>query len=119
MKRLMLFAIGLVFLFTTSVFAQAPATPTDEMKATVKQEAVDTKAAVNKMAAERKAAAEKRAADKKAAIEKKAAEKKAKGFWRLSKLQQRILRDRDMPQSHKKRQGHNSPAFFYEMTITV
>lgn len=76
MKRLMLFAIGLLFLFTTSVFAQTPAAPAEEMTGAVKQEAVDTKAAAEKKATEKKEAAEKKVTDTKAAAEKKTDEMK-------------------------------------------
>ena len=61
MKRLALLVIGLVFLFTTSVFAQAPpAAPAPEptakeVKATEKKDAADKKAGEKKEAAEKKA----------------------------------------------------------------
>jgi len=76
MKRLALLVIGLVFLFTTSVLAQAPpAAPAPEPTAK-EVKATDKKDAAEKKAADKKAAKKKKAADKKAAKKKKAADKK-------------------------------------------
>jgi hypothetical protein len=82
MKRLALLVIGLVFLFTTSVFAQAPpaapapAPMTKEDKAAEKKD-VQEKKASKKKAKQKKAAAKKKAGEKKEAAEKKADQKKA------------------------------------------
>ena len=77
MKRLALLVIGLVFLFTTSVFAQAPpAAPAPEPTAK-EVKATEKKDAAKKVKAEKKAAAKKAKAEKKAAAKKEADEKKA------------------------------------------
>ena len=84
MKRLVLLVIGLVFLFTTSVFAQAPAAkPGEPAKPAVAAEkkadakAVDVKAAPEKDTNPAAAAAEKKEVKKKKVKKAKKVEKKA------------------------------------------
>jgi len=85
MKRFMVWAIALVFLFCTSAIAAERGTTDPAVadakvapKAEKKELSAEQKAAADKKAADKKAKAEKKAADKKAKAEKKAADKKAK-----------------------------------------
>jgi colicin import membrane protein len=83
MKRLVLFVVALVFVFSTTVMAaDNPAAVAADKKADEKIVAADKKAdekqvAADKKAADKKAAAQKKAAKKVKKAEKKAAEKKA------------------------------------------
>ncbi len=74
MKRLALLVIGLVFLFTTSVFAQAPpAAPADKGAPAKVEEKKDVKKDVKKKKAAKKAAKKAKKAEKKEMKEKEAA----------------------------------------------
>jgi len=81
MKRLALLVIGLVFLFTTSVLAQAPRQRRHRTYRKRSQgsgeEGCAGEEASKKKAKQKKKAAKKKAAEKKEAAEKKADEKKA------------------------------------------
>jgi hypothetical protein len=78
MKRLVLFVVALVFVFSTTVMAaDNPAAVAADKKADEKIVAADKKADEKQVAADKKAAAKKKAAKKVKKAEKKAAEKKA------------------------------------------
>jgi len=99
MKRFMVWAIALVFLFATSGIAAAQAAPATaekkaETKAAVAEKKADTQAAVAEKKADTKAEVAEKKAAKKAEVAAKKAEKKAKMAEKKAEKRPRQLRRR-------------------------